>query len=187
MPRGKFLDSDTLLALVGPGRTKQTHIVLLNNLLEASVVQLCIFGEVVHICYHVADFLFQQHEIVLCGRLDLRPMASLLKPLNDPGYFVVRLQYPPAYFLGLDVLERGDLVQLLLQLPNKALLVIFIPRPAGWVRISVGGKKFVGSLEALFEIVVGNVGMVVLSDQRGPELMAESVIIVWSEQIVSGC
>jgi hypothetical protein len=96
-----------------------TYVVLLDDLLEARVVQLGKLGEVVDICNDVAQVLLEQIKVLL-GRIAI--LARLLSTVDGILDFLLRRCDAPDNLFSFDALEGVDLVELLLELLNKALL-----------------------------------------------------------------
>lgn len=71
------------------------------------------------------------------------------------------------------MLEGEYLVELLLELAHEALFIVLCPFPAGRVRAVFGGWGLVGGLETGFEVVVGDVGVVVVLDEGASKLLTE--------------
>ena len=128
---------------------------LLDDLLEARVVQLGELGQVVHIGDDVAQVLLQQLELVL-GRA--------VGGVGCPGHDIVDLLLRGAYaaddLVALDLGEGVDLVQLRLELLDKLLLLFLVPG-------AVGAQCF-------FEAFVVDVVVHPVLDQGRPELLSES-------------
>ena len=102
------------------------YVVLLDDLLEARVVQLRELGQVVHVCDDVAQVLLEQVEVLL-DRLAVLAQAILLHTPDRLGDLLLRRCYAPNDLLGLDALEGVDLVELLLELLHKVGLGLVIP------------------------------------------------------------
>lgn len=87
---------------------------LLDNLLEASIIQLGESGKIVDVGNDIAQVFLQQHEILFKGDIGLtakRLVGSLLICLsNDIVYFLFARPYPLHNLLALDLLESEDLV-----------------------------------------------------------------------------
>jgi len=71
---------------------------------------------------------------------------------------------PTDDIIALDMLEGEDLVKLLFELADESLLVILSPFPFGKVRMFFCRMILPRRCQTGFEIVVGNVGMVVVFD-----------------------
>lgn len=164
MPQGKFLSGRQLPASRIP-RTSCTHVVLLDNLLKSSVIQLRKLCQVVYIRNNVAQVLFQQHEIFFGGRFEmssLRAGTLLAGSVDDILHLLPRRGYPPPDLITLDMLECKDLVKLLFKLPDETLLIIFIPCSSLWVWILCSWLDFERCFKTGFELVVSNIGVVVI-------------------------
>jgi hypothetical protein len=95
---------------------------LLDDLLEARVVQLRELGQVVHIGNDLAQILLEDVKVLL--EVTTR---SLLRPVDGLGDLALRRCYAADDLLGLDALEGVDLVELLLELLDEALLRLLVP------------------------------------------------------------
>jgi hypothetical protein len=84
---------------------------LLDNLLEARVVELGEAGQIVHVGNDVAQVLLQQVESLL-GLFGER--ALLLRARNRIADLLLRRGDAPDNLLALDALERVDLVEFLI-------------------------------------------------------------------------
>lgn len=99
---------------------------LLDDLLEARVVQLRELGQVVHIGDDVAQVLLQQLEVVLG-----RAVGGVVGPGHDIMHLLLRRSYAADDLVALDLGEGVDLVQLRLELLDKLLLLFFVPGAVG--------------------------------------------------------
>lgn len=153
----------------------------LDDLLEAGIVELGELCEIVHVGNDITEVLLEQQIILLAGQI---LKVRLLLLLDGAGVVrlgafdhVLHLAFGGADaaddILALDMLEGKDLVQLLLELANESLLVLLGPGLARGLRVRAGGLGLVLGLEAGLEIIVGDVGVLVVSDQRCFELVAE--------------
>lgn len=111
---------------------------LLNNLLEPSVIQLCKLGQIVYIGNNIAQIFFQELKVLLGWRLDMSSLGlvGLGRPRDDVLDLLFRCLYPANNVVTPDMLESEDLVQLLLKLSNKACFVILGPCLPGWVWVA---------------------------------------------------
>lgn len=108
----------------------QTYVMLLDDLLEARVVQLGELGQVVDICDDVAEVLFEQLEVLLerVAVLVRLPRLQVLLRLGDSGVdLLLRRCYAADDLLAFDAHEAVDLVELLLELLHEALLRLLVP------------------------------------------------------------
>lgn len=55
------------------------------------------------------------------------------------------------------------------------MFILFIPWSAWWTLFGGCGLAFEWGFEAVFEVIVGDVGVFVVSDERALELVAEPV------------
>jgi hypothetical protein len=140
-------------------------VVLLDNFLESGVVELCELGQVVYVRDDVRQILFQQQVFVLRRHVDLLAPVAGLRPGNRIADFFFAGRDPTDDLLALHLLEGKDLVQLLLQLVDEALLILLVPFLLG-----LAGAL----LKALLELVVGDVVVVPVFDQRAAQLLTES-------------
>ena len=135
---------------------------LLDDLLEARVVELGELGQVVHVGDDVAQVLLEQLEVLLGRRLLARAQGVVVDLADDVVDFLLGSSNAADDLLGLDLLEGVDLVQLRLQLLYEALLRLVVPGARGPQR----------RLEVLIvDVVEGPVAV-----QRLLELLAESAI-----------
>ena len=98
----------------------------------------------------------------------------MFKLTDNVVNFFFRSLYPPYNFPTLDPLEGKDLIELRFKLRDEALLIVLGPRSSFWMRVSSRRWGDVGSLEAVLEIIIGDVVVIVISNQRRPELLPES-------------
>ena len=171
MPLCLFL----LLISTGPVRARffnvpqarETHIVLLDDLLKASIVQLRELGQVMHIGNDITQVLLQQHKVILRRYILLFCRSSISIPgrlraplIQAPDHKIDFLLtgFDPSYNLsGLDTLKSEDFVEFALQLCNKGFLVIFGPGSPVWVRVLRCRIILVGGFESVLKVVVGYV------------------------------
>jgi hypothetical protein len=149
-------------------------VVLLDDLLEASVVQLRELGQIVYVRNDVREIFFQQ-EVFVFSR-GIRPHALVtvgcLCPRNSLTDFLLAGCNPTHDLLALHFLESKDLVQLLLQLVDEALLIFLVPFLLG---------LSAALLQTLFELVVGDVVIIPIFDQRAAKLLAEPARVVLAQ------
>jgi hypothetical protein len=152
---------------------------LLDDLLEASVVQLSILGQVVDIGDDIAQVFFEQQKVFL-GRLDIlvEGSSTIFRAFAPGGVAVQEADHlidllfagldPPHDLARLDPLKGKDLVQLGLQELHERFLVVFGPFS------SLGGRTGLqGGLERRLEVVIGDVVIEVVRDERRAELLAD--------------
>lgn len=72
------------------------------------------------------------------------------------------------------MLECEDFVEFLLELTDEALLVVFVPWTAFGTWIVGSGLSLEGSFQAGFEVVVGNVRVLIVTDQRCLQLATKA-------------
>lgn len=153
---------------------------LLDNLLEARVVQLGEACKIVDIGNDIAQVFFQQHEILLQGHIGLagmRLVGSLLICLsNDIVYFLLARPNPLHNLLALDLLESEDLVQFGFQLLDKLLLILLIPWPPLGLRIVFCRFRLVLGVQGVLQTIVVDIVVVPILDEGSFELMTESAI-----------
>lgn len=132
---------------------------LLDDLLEARVVNLGELGQIVHVGDDVAQVLLEQLKVLL-GR---RVLAGLELVVVDLADDVVDLLLGGGYaaddLLGLDLLEGVDLVELGLELLDEGLLGLVVPGARG--------------AECRLEVLVVDVVECPIAVQRLLELLAE--------------
>jgi hypothetical protein len=103
--------------------------VLLDDLLEASVVELGELGQVVDIGDDVAQILLEQVKVFVKGIVVVRRVVLQLALGAGDGLvdLFVRGSYAADDLVALDTDEGVDLVELLLELLDKVLLRLFVP------------------------------------------------------------
>ena len=139
-------------------------VVLFDDFLETGVVELCELGQVVYVRNDVRQVLFQQQVFVLRRHVNLLAAVARFRPGDRIADFFFAGCDPTDNLLALHLLEGKDLVQLLLQLVDEALLIFLVPFLLG----------LAGSLlKALLELVVGDVVVVPVFDQRAAQLLTE--------------
>ena len=146
-------------------------VVLLDDFLETSVVQLRELGQVVYVRNDVRKVFFQQQVFILCGCIRPRALVTVgrLCPRDRLAHFRLAGRNPANNLLALYLLEGKDLVQLLLQLVDEALLILLVPFLLG---------SAAALLEALLELVVGDVVVVPVFDEGASKLLAEPARVV---------
>ena len=154
---------------------------LLDDLLETSVVELCEASEVMNIGDDVAQIFLQQHEVLFQGHIVLSTarrvwrLLVLVRLSND----IVDLSFTGLYsldnFLALDLLKGEHLVQFSLQLLHEALLIFLSPCLSLWLRVVFGGLRDMVGLEGVLQAIIVDIMVVPVLDQRSFELVTESV------------
>ena len=147
---------------------------LLDNLLKPCVIQLRELGQIMHISNDIAQIFFQQHEVILRGHIIFgQPGVPILR---GPGTSLIQSRnhivdllfasFDPSYDLPrFDPLEREYFVKLTFELGNEGFFVIFVPlSPLGFrillCRFALGRK-----LESVFELVIGDIVVLVFFQQ----------------------
>lgn len=162
-----------LLATPFEGAT-DTHIVLLDDLLKARVVQLGELGQVMHVGDDIAQVLLEQNEILVRGRGLAMASGGLTVEAGDDLVDLALAGLDAADdLLTLDALEGEDLVELALEQGDEALLVLLGPGLALGLGAVGGGLGDVLGLESFLEVFVGDVVPPELLDHGRPELLAE--------------
>jgi hypothetical protein len=91
--------------------TAQTHIMLLNDLPEPSVIQLRELCQIMHVRNDIREVLFQQHKLVFRG--NCIAMSSSLLALSQPRYHLIDFSLAGLNaaddFAGFDALKGVDL------------------------------------------------------------------------------
>jgi len=152
----------------------KAHIVLLDNFLEASVVELDELGQIMHVGDDVAQILLEQHELffgrsigaAIGGR---RPL--IVEPRDDLGDLPLARGDASADLARLDLLLRVHLLELEGEGVDEELLVLGGPLPTSRPR-AIGGHDVGRPQLALEAVVVDVVPLVFLDDARA-ELLAE--------------
>lgn len=149
---------------------------LLDDLLEARIIQLGEFGQVMYIGDNVTQHLLQQEEILVgrgAGTDTLATVGHAIQARNDIADIGLAGLDAAHNLLALDLLEVEDLVQLALQQSHKVFLVIVGPRFAVGFGVVGGGLGHEIGLEGFLQVIVGNVVPVVLLDHGRAEVFAE--------------
>lgn len=149
---------------------------LLDNFLKPSVIQLSKFSQIMNIGYDVTQDLLQEQKILIgrrrvCNRSDTRATSSRLvaitfEPRDDIVHVLFAGLNAPNDLLTFDPLEVEDLVKIVLEEGDKALLIILSPCFAVWFCIFGGWFLDEVGFEGFFQFVVGDVVPVVLLDNR---------------------
>lgn len=167
-----------------------TYVVLFDDLLETSIIQLCEFSQIMHIGDDIGKHLFQQQEILVGGWWPRRAGALATGTggtVVETGDDVIHLDF--ASFNALDnllrlaLLEEKDLLEFGLEQSDEGGLIILGPFLAGGFDIVRGGLGDKVGFERFLEFVVGNVIRVVLLDHGGSEMLAEPA----REMLVEEC
>jgi hypothetical protein len=129
---------------------------LLNNLLEPRVIELCEPGQIVHISDDITHVLLQQLKVFL-GRRFLSIAATTVQPGNTSLDLLLGRGDATNNLLGLDLLEGVDFVEFLVELLDEVLLRLVIPLSMdakgllkGFVVDVIEGPV---SIERLFELL----------------------------------
>lgn len=133
---------------------------LLDDLLEARVVELGKLGEVVHVRDDVAEILLEHLKVLF--RRPRRRWARV-QLLDHVLNLLLRHLDPPHNLAALDLLEGKHLVELVLENLHKVALILLGPH----------GRRAQPCLELRLEIVVRDVVVVIVFDQRRAQLLAE--------------
>lgn len=163
-------------------------VMLLDDLLEASIVELCVLGQVMHVGNDVAQVLLQEQEVFLQLGLTSFILCIVQVPLlfDNLADFCLAIFDARDDLAALELLEGKNLVQLGLEQLDESLFVVFAPRAPLWLgRVLVVAFE-IGSFEGLLQLIVGDVVPVVVFDQRRAELLAEPVVRVSSGTVAKG-
>mgnify|MGYP000901296339 CR=1 FL=1 len=154
-----------------------THVVLLDDLLEAGVVEAGELGQVVHVGDDVAQVLLEQHEVLVGGGRRVSGVMGAGGVAVEAGDDLVDLALAGLDaaddLAALEALEGEDLVELALEQGDEALLVVLGPGLAVGPGAVRGGLLDVLGLEGVLEVLVGDVVPPVLLDHGRAELLAE--------------
>lgn len=142
---------------------------LFDDLVEARVVDLDKLGEVVDISDDITEVLLEQHKLLLARSRLVQP--TLIQTLDNLLDLPIADGNAPLNLHGLNLLLRMDLVELVVQLLNKASLVLLSPLLTAIVRISLWRPS--GVLQLLLELIVLDVVPLVLADDARAELLSE--------------
>lgn len=156
---------------------------LLDNLLEPSIVQLGEFSQIMNISNDITQDLLEEQKILIGRRRtrngpDTRAAGSRRIPITfQPRDDIVHVLFAgldaPNNLLTLDPLEVKNLVEVVLQQGDETLLVIFGPGFAVWFWAFGGWFLDEVGLEGFFQFVVGDVVPVVLLNHRRAEMFSE--------------
>lgn len=158
-----------------------TYVVLLNNLLEPSVVQLGEFGEIVDVGNDIAENLFELQEILVVGRGHTNAIPAIasgaLEARHDITDFELTSLDALDNLLTLPLLESKDLLQLALEQSDEILLVILGPFATRGFGVFGGRRSHVIGLETFLQLVVGDIEGVVVPDHGRAEVFTEPEVI----------
>lgn len=153
---------------------------LLDNLLEASIVQLGETCKIMDVGDDIAQVFLQQHEILFQGYIGLAAMRLVGGLLICLSNDLVDLLFTGAYslhdLLALDLLESKDLVQFGLQLLDEALLVLVVPWPSLGLRIVSSRIRLVFGVQSILQTIVIDVVVIPILDEGSFELVTESAV-----------
>lgn len=149
-----------LLTIVAEEHVTVTHVVLLDNLLEARIVELCKLGQIVHISNDIAQVLFEQLKIVFCRRFIARRKRRVIDLAHNLVDLLLRRGDSTNNLLSFNLLESINLVQLALELLYEALFRLMVPDA--------------GSAQRRFELLVVDVVENPIAIQRLSQLLTES-------------
>jgi len=142
--------------------------VLLDDLVEARVVELDKLGEVVDVGDDIAQVLLEQHKLLLAG--PFLAEAALVEAIDDVLDLALAHGDTAGDLHGLDLLLRVHLFELGLELADEARLVLLGPLVAAMVAF-LGGAG--GILKLGLEAVVVNVVPLILAYDARSQLLAE--------------
>lgn len=186
VPRREFLEIFQPLALTAVVMPlgSSTDIVLLDNLLEAGIIELGELGHIMHVGNDVAQIFLEQHKILLGGAIIFGFSSdSIRRRLLRSGVIQARQHIADLLFAGLDpahnlagfdTLKGENLVELGLEHGDERFLVFLGPWSSAWVRLLCSGLLLVGSLEGILQIVIGDVVVIIVFQQRCFQLLAEA-------------
>ena len=152
---------------------------LLDDLLKARVVELSELRQVMNIRDDIAQILFKKSELIfrwLVHGLSANIITTLPRLLQMADNFTNFLftSLDSSYNLSrLHALECENLVQLSLELADERLFIIFCPWSSFRTWVLWGRFSFWWCLKGVFEIVVGDVIIVEIFDQRATELLTD--------------
>jgi hypothetical protein len=152
---------------------------LLDNLLEASIIELHKLREVVDICNDITEVLLEHHEILLGRDVGIRgvailgPRTTLVESLDDLTNLLVAAGNSTANLDGLDLLLGVNLIELLVERLDELLLVLRRPLATFRPWVLPRGRRDEFPLELVLQVIVGDVIPLVLLDHAGPQLLAE--------------
>ena len=141
---------------------------LFDDLLEASIVELGVLGQVVNICNDIAQILLEQFEVLLQIVVGLCRCILLVLPVQHLLNLLVASFYPAHNLLALELLESEDLVELALELLDEGGLVVVGPlTPLAILAVRVW------CLQGVLQPIVVYVVPVIVLDQRLSKLLAK--------------
>jgi hypothetical protein len=142
---------------------------LLDDLLEASVVQLSESCQIVNISNDIAQVLLEQHEILLQGHIGLAAVGLVWGMLICLSYDIVDFLLTSPYsldnLLALDLLECEDLVQFSFQFLDEALLILFGPWLPLGLGIVVSRFRLVVGVESFLQTFIVDVVVIPILDE----------------------
>ena len=183
MPRRLFLDATRAAEptkTTKPQENTTTYIVLLDDLQEAGIVERRESGKVVHVGYDVAEIGLEEVKVFV-DRLGLiRAQArgpAAVEVAHDVLDGLIGRLDPSDNLFALLALEGEDLIQLGLEPGHEAALVVGGPSsPSRLSALALGRRGrhgLVRGLEAPLQAVVVDVELVVILDERRPQLPPE--------------
>lgn len=146
--------------------TGSTYVVLLDNLVESSVVELDKLSQVVDVGNDVGEVFLQQDEFFLARSVVTR--ATLVEAVDDILDFTLAHSNTTRDLHSLDLLFSVHLVELRLETADEASFVIFGPLLA-----AVLLQRARGVLEIFLQAIVVNVVPLVLADDAGSQLLSK--------------
>lgn len=141
---------------------------LLNNLVEAGIVQLDELGEIVNISNNIAQVLLEKHELFLAR--SILADATLFEAIDNLLDLALTNGNAAGNLHSLHLLLCVDLFEFALKLADESRLVIFDPFEIAPI---AGLGSTGGLLEFVFQGIVVDIVPLVLVDNAGTELLAE--------------
>lgn len=139
---------------------------LLDDLVEASVIELDELGQVVDVGNDIAEVLLEQHKLLLAGAT--LSWTTLVEAVDDVPNLALADGNAPRDLHCLDLLLGMDLLELGLELGDEARLVVLGPFVAAVGLGLAGGVPQVG-----LEAIVVDVVPLVLANDAGAKLLAK--------------
>lgn len=167
------------------------YIMFLDDLLEAGIIELCELGYIMHVRNDVAQIFLEQHEILFSRTIpSCFPSNSTRRRLF--WFVVVQARQhitdflfaslDPAYNLPrFDALKGENLVELSLEHGDEGFLVFLGPWSSAGNGLVRTGLLLVGSFESILQIVVGDIVIVIIFQERCFQLLAEAMT-EWRDQ-----
>lgn len=154
----------------------------LDDLVEASVVELDELGEIMDVGNDIAQVFLQQHELFFTGSLLSR--SSLIQPVDHVADLALTNSDSSRDLHGLNLLLSVHLLELRLELTHEAALVVFGPFSAWGLARACGAvvswracrrrhDRPARVLQVGLETVIVDVVPLVFTDDARPELLAE--------------